>query len=303
MADDSAPVSVVIAAYDAERTLGAAVASALRQVPRPAQVIVVDDGSRDGTAEVAASFPDVLLLRQQNQGPSAARNTGIQAASQPWVAFLDADDVWLPGKLARQLAAWERHPTTVLLAGDWVRAEPGEGAAPPVGAGADAPETLLGYRELLVLNRFQTSTVLVRSDVLARCGGFDPGLDGAEDWDLWLRCVKSGPAVKLDVPLVVYRDEPTGYSKDLPRLYRRMLAMLSRERSGTTLSATAFAQVVAWHHLRFALAFLLAGQPERTRGVLRELRVAGLARHVPAAAVRYLAPFLGGRVLRRLRRS
>ncbi|MDH6577356.1 glycosyltransferase family A protein [Kitasatospora sp. MAP5-34] len=301
MADGSAPVSVVIAAYDAERTLGAAVASALRQVPRPAQVIVVDDGSRDGTAGVAASFPDVLLLEQDNQGPSAARNAGIREASQPWVAFLDADDVWLPGKLARQLAAWERHPAAVLLAGDWLRAEPAGVAAPP--AVTDPPETLLSYRELLVLNRFQTSTVLVRADVLAACGGFDPALDGAEDWDLWLRCAKLGTAVKLDVPLVVYRDEPTGYSKDLPRLYRRMLTMLSRERVCTTLTAAAFAQVVTWHHLRFALAFLLAGQPERVRDVLRELRVAGLGRHVPAATARYLAPFLGGRALRRLRRS
>lgn len=128
-------------------------------------------------------------------------------------------------------------------------------------------------------------------------------LDGAEDWDLWLRCAKLGTAVKLDVPLVVYRDEPTGYSKDLPRLYRRMLLMLNRERTGTSLPAAAFAQVLTWHHLRFALAFLLAGQSDHTRGVLRDLRGAGLGRHVPAAAVRYLAPFLGGRVMRRLRRS
>ena len=110
MAEDLAPVSVVIAAYNAELTLGPALASALAQLPPPAQVIVVDDGSTDGTAAVAASFPGVEVIEQRNQGPSAARNCGIRAASQPWVAFLDADDLWLPGKLARQLAIAHRRP-------------------------------------------------------------------------------------------------------------------------------------------------------------------------------------------------
>lgn len=302
MTDDVAPVSVVIAAYNAEKTLGAAVESALAQAVRPAQVIVVDDGSQDGTASVAASFPEVLLVQQDNQGPSAARNTGIGRASQPWVAFLDADDVWLPDKLARQLAASARHPAAVLLAGDWVRTSDGLGAAESTtDVAAAGDERVMGYRDVLVLNRFQTSTVLVRTEVLRTCGGFDPALDGAEDWDMWLRCAKLGVIVKLDVPLVIYRDEPTGYSKNLVRLYGRMLAMLDRERRGTSLPAAAFAHVLAWHHLRFVVAFLLARQPGQVRRVVRELRSAGLVRYMPGAAVIYLAPFLGGRVVRRLR--
>lgn len=297
MADGTAPVSVVIAAYDAERTLGPALESVLAQLPQPAEVIVVDDGSRDATASLAASFPQVRLIRQDNQGPSAARNTGIREASQPWVAFLDADDIWLPGKLARQLAALERHPAAVLLAGDWVRAAPVavQGRAP-----APELETLLGYRDVLLLNRFQTSTVLVRAEVLDTCGGFDPALDGAEDWDLWLRCARRGTVVKLDVPLVVYRDEPAGYSKNLTRLYTRMLRMLARERTDTSLAAAAFGRVLAWHHLRFAIAFLLAGQTVQAWQVVRDVRAAGLSGHVPGAAVRYLVPFLAGRLVRRL---
>ncbi|MGF1429037.1 glycosyltransferase family 2 protein [Kitasatospora sp. LaBMicrA B282] len=298
MSEQPAPVSVVIAAYNAQRTLGDALASVLRQSPRPAQLIVVDDGSTDDTARVVAGYPEAQLIRQPNQGPSAARNTGIAAATQPWVAFLDADDLWLPGRLARQLTAARRHPGAVLLAGDWVRT--GEEYREPTGL---VGETLLGYRDLLVMNRFQTSTVLVRTEVLADCGGFDPTLDGAEDWDLWLRCAKHGLSVKLDLPLAVYRDEPAGYSKDLPRLYGRMLSMLDRERAGTALTAAAFARVLTWHHLRFAVAFLLAGKPALSRGVLREVRLTGLARHVPGAAVGYLLPFLGSRVRRRLRRA
>ncbi|MCC9309791.1 glycosyltransferase [Kitasatospora sp. RB6PN24] len=298
-----APVSVVIAAYNAAPTLGAALSSALGQVPRPAQVIVVDDGSQDGTARVAAAFPEVLVVRQRNQGPSAARNAGIRESSQPWVAFLDADDVWLPGKLARQLAALGEHPHAVLLAGDWVRELPEGPGGAVVGPALDQPvlSRVVGYRDVLVLNRFQTSTVLVRAEVLGRVGGFDPALDGAEDWDLWLRCARHGTVIKLDAPLAVYRDEPGGYSKDLGRLYTRMLTMLGRERRGGVLPAAAFAQVLTWHYLRFAVAFALAGQPAGARTVLTDLRAAGLARHVPAATARYLAPFLGGRAVRRLR--
>jgi glycosyltransferase involved in cell wall biosynthesis len=299
MTDEVAPVSVVIAAYDAERTLGPALASALAQVPRPAEVIVVDDGSRDGTGAVVAAFPSVRLIRQDNQGPSAARNTGIQAASQPWVAFLDADDIWLPGKLARQFAALARHESAVLLAGDWVRVYPD---ADIEQAGPDS-ETLVGYRELLVFNRFQTSTVLVRADVLERCGGFASARDGAEDWDMWLRCALFGPVVKLDVPLVVYRDEPASYSKDLLRLYTSMLTVLDRERSGTSLNANAFARVLAWHYLRFAVAFVRTGQRQQARRTLRDARTAGLDRHLPAAALCYLLPYLSGRVARRLRKG
>jgi glycosyltransferase involved in cell wall biosynthesis len=299
MTDEVAPVSVVIAAYDAERTLGAALASALGQVPRPAQVIVVDDGSRDGTAAVAASFPGVQVIRQDNQGPSAARNTGIRAASEPWVAFLDADDVWLPGKLGRQFAALERHPGAVLLACDWVRADP-EGV---VEQAAGDPETLVRYRDLLVLNRFQTSTVLVRASVLERCGGFATARDGAEDWDMWLRCAVCGPVIKLDVPLVVYRDEPSSYSKDLVRLYTSMLTVLERERSGSYLEAKTVARVLAWHYLRFAVAFVRDGQRRQARRALSDAHTAGLDRHLPAATVRYLLPFLSARAARRLRKS
>ncbi|GAA1269326.1 hypothetical protein GCM10009665_67320 [Kitasatospora nipponensis] len=300
MADGVAPVSVVIAAYQAERTLGAALASALGQVPRPAEVIVVDDGSRDGTSAVARSYPGVRVIEQPNQGPSAARNTGIREATQPWVAFLDADDVWLAGKLARQRSAQARHPDAVLLAGD---REPAGGARrrAPEPAGGRPRETRLGYRDLLLLNRFQTSTVQVRTEALSRCGGFDPTVDGAEDWDLWLRCARLGPVVKLDVPLVMYREEPAGHGGNLGRLYSRMLLMLDRERVETSLTATAFAQVLTWHYLRFALAFLVAGQSADARRTWRELRVAGLVGHVPAAAVRHLAPFLAGRMVRRLR--
>lgn len=286
-------VSVVVPAYNAAGILPAALASLAGQAAVH-EVLVVDDGSTDDTAAVAAEHPGVRVLRQDNAGPSAARNRGIEEATGDWIGFLDADDRWLPGKLAAQLAAADRHPEAVLVAGDWVRSGPGQ----PVPV--TAPDSPIGYLDLLLLNRFQTSTVLARTEVLRRLGGFDPALDGAEDWDMWLRCARTGLVLKLDAPVVVYTDSPGGYSKDLQRLYERMLVMLERERSLAPLPPRTVARILAWHHERFAVGFALDGDRPRAVRALRDLRTRGLAAAAPAAAARYLAPFLWGRVRRRL---
>lgn len=100
----SPTVSAVIPAYNSEDTVADAIKSVLSQTREIAEVIVVDDGSSDRTAELAASFPKTRVIRRPNGGPGAARNTGIQAASGEWVALLDSDDVWLPQKTEIQLA-------------------------------------------------------------------------------------------------------------------------------------------------------------------------------------------------------
>ncbi len=290
-------VSVVVPAYNAAATLPGAVASVTGD-PLVRELLVVDDGSTDATAEVAAALPGVTLLRRANGGPSAARNTGIEAAAGEWVAFLDADDRWLPGKLDAQLRAASEHPEAVLVATDWVR----EGE--PVGPGQTRwplPVEVHGYEDLLVMNRFQTSTVLARTAVLRELGGFLPELDGAEDWDMWLRCAAQGPIVRIAAPLVVYRDEASGYSKDLHRLYRTMLVMLDREQARGRLPRRQLATIRAWHHLRFAVAFGIQRDWGSAASVVTDLPAAGVAGRAPAAATRYLTPFLLSRLRRRTR--
>lgn len=99
-------VSVVVPAHNAERYLGEALSSIFAQAVRPLEVIVVDDGSTDGTAEIAAAYePQVRVIRQTNRGAGAARNAGIDAASGDLIAFLDADDLWTSGRLSTQLEA------------------------------------------------------------------------------------------------------------------------------------------------------------------------------------------------------
>lgn len=100
--------SVVIPAYNAARTLAETLASVLAQTLPPAEVIVVDDGSTDGTAAIAAAFgAPVCLINQMNTGPGSACSRGVRAATSPWVALVDADDLWLPTKMSRQLQALE----------------------------------------------------------------------------------------------------------------------------------------------------------------------------------------------------
>jgi glycosyltransferase involved in cell wall biosynthesis len=97
-------ISVVIPGYNAAAFIGQAIESALRQTYSPIEVIVVDDGSQDNTAEVASSYPrPVRVIRRSNGGPGAARNLGVSMSEGNWIALLDADDTWLPAKLQRQI--------------------------------------------------------------------------------------------------------------------------------------------------------------------------------------------------------
>ena len=292
------PVTVVVPVYNSRDTVVGAVRSALGQVPPPAEVLVVDDGSTDGSAAaVRAAFAaesSVRVLQQENAGPSRARNRGIAEASQPLLAFLDADDEWLPDKLALQDHVLASEPAVGLVACDWVRERPRDGGT---GGRASAPWSRLTYRDCLVLNRFQTSTVLMRTALARALGGFDAAVDGAEDWDLWVRVAQVADVVKLNRPRVVYRDVATGYSKDVWRVYQTMHGLLDKHRAA---APPGFGTIEAWHHLRFFVALRLMGDRAHARAALGEALAPRLVWRVPAATVAYLLPFL---VRRRLRRA
>lgn len=291
-------VTVVVPLYRNRYTVLEAVASAVSQTRPPDEVVVVDDGSDDGSPEaVAEAFPSVRVLHQENAGPAAARNAGWREATTEWVAFLDADDTWEPEKLERQLEAASLLPGAGLVACNW--SPPGSRAGPPPPPGRRARR--LSGIDILLLNRFQTSTVLVRRSVLESVGGFDPMLDGTEDWELWLRCSRACEVVKLDESLVRYRDTAGSYSKDGERYRTAMRATLARELPLSGLGPRRQAEVRAWHELRLAVAFVLQRRGDLAAGSLRELHERHLLAAVPAASLRYLVPFLLRRRLRRVR--
>jgi glycosyltransferase involved in cell wall biosynthesis len=197
--------SVIIPAYNAEQYIAKAIQSGLNQTYPPHEIIVIDDGSTDGTAAVAESFPaPVRVIRlAENMGVSMARNRGVQASTGDWLAFLDADDWFLPEKLELQRRCALENPQAVLLyAGWWVISVDGVESlgrfTPPA-----ALLPMLRYRCNLPLG-----TAVLRRDVFDSVGGLDPSLRRCQDWDLWLRItarysVESFAAVPE--PLAVYR--------------------------------------------------------------------------------------------------
>ena len=219
-------VSVVMPAYNCERYVAIAIESVLSQTPSPMEIIVVDDGSTDNTANIVRSYPHVTYLRQDNQGPSKARNTGVQRAKGEFVAFLDADDFWLPDKLSRQIRALSSCPEAGFsfatywnfrdLGDQWVSENP---AYPGplrdwLNHQAVDAESSFGdvYKLLLRVNPVPTSSVMVRADAFSRVGGFNELMRNAEDYECWLRLARSYPAVVLKRPVSRYRVVDTGLS-------------------------------------------------------------------------------------------
>lgn len=181
-------VSVVIPTFNRMRNVQKAIDSVLRQTYNKIEVLVVDDGSTDGTRLALSSFnASIRYLYQSNQGASAARNTGIRAARGDYVAFLDSDDVWLPGKLERQMHLLEADPNLGLVGCQaWVINNEGNVIDDlPIGFHVQ-PEHLLP-EAILFANPYITSTVVVRKKWLEEGDPFDLCMVYGEDWDLWLR--------------------------------------------------------------------------------------------------------------------
>jgi GT2 family glycosyltransferase len=208
------PVSVVIPAYNRGARIGRAVATALRQEPRPpAQVIVVDDCSTDGTADAARRAGADVVRHEVNRGAGAARNTAIEHASQPWVAFLDSDDEWLPNHLA---SLWSVRADHVLLAGATLRCESG-GRDRYIGPVRRGGMIVRSPADVATVPLITASGVMVRRDVAVAVGGFRP-LHGVEDIDFWLRVLEHGTGYLSPVVSVLYYVHAQQVSSDGFRL-------------------------------------------------------------------------------------
>ncbi|MGE4062934.1 MAG: glycosyltransferase family 2 protein [Rhodospirillaceae bacterium] len=212
-------VSVVIPAFNCEDTIARALASVQQQEYDPLEIIVVDDGSTDRTREVVENLrlPDLTLIqRKQRGGASAARNAGIFAARGEYVAFLDADDEWLPGKIAKQLALIEHDDmmTFVTNPPEWVSASGQKmgilGKERPPAEGPDAWKTLLAHTFVA------TPCVLARRSDLIALNGFDCTLKVAEDQDMWIRLALRGPVGYLNEVLVRVHERPGSLSAGNP---------------------------------------------------------------------------------------
>jgi glycosyltransferase involved in cell wall biosynthesis len=197
-------VSVIVAAYNAEATLAETLRSALAQSYRPVEVILVDDGSTDRTAEIAASFPEVILIRQANAGVAAARNAGIRASRGEWLAPLDADDLWHPAKLERQVAAALAAPELPGFVYCWLRVIDGAGRIRGSGD-RDAVAGRVIHRHLLRNFAGAGGQALFRRDAVAALGGYDESLERCEDILLQFQLAARHPVAFVPEHLIGYR--------------------------------------------------------------------------------------------------
>lgn len=219
-------LSVVIPAYNAARTIRSAVASTLNQTQPVLEVIVVDDGSTDATAEVVAGIEDprVRLVPRANGGPSAARNTGIAAADGDCVGFLDSDDLWLPMYAERATGALQRSANAGFAYTDAYLFNEESGLVKR-GTAMDAldppPPDRESFLIALLRRNFVFTAAAVPAAVLAVVGGYDEQLAMSEEYDLWLRILIAGfDPVWMGGPLALYREHPGQSSRQILRMKR-----------------------------------------------------------------------------------
>ncbi|MDE2485979.1 MAG: glycosyltransferase family 2 protein [Alphaproteobacteria bacterium] len=228
-------VSVIVPAYNAEAFVGRTLASLRAQTFTDFEAIVVDDGSTDGTAavvaEIAAADPRVRLIRQPNGGVAAARNRALAEARGPYVANLDADDLWRPQFLERTLAVLEQAGEGAVFAfarSLWIDEQ--DRLLPQ--ADIPLPRTI-DYRELLTRNPVGNgSAMLMRTAAVREIGGYDAALvrefGPTEDWQLLLQLSWRGSVAAVDEPLVLYRILPQSSSHVLERSARGAMEVIRR---------------------------------------------------------------------------
>ncbi|MCP3952873.1 MAG: glycosyltransferase [Desulfobacterales bacterium] len=260
-------VSVIIPTYNRGWTLRAAIDSVLAQTYRNFELIVVDDGSSDDTAEILQSYgPSIQVLRQANTGVSAARNTGIRSAKGALIAFLDSDDCWLPGKLGVQVDFFDSHPEAVICQTEetWIRngkrVNPKKVHQKPSGH---------IFQSSLVLCLVSPSAVMLRKALFDEIGGFDETLTACEDYDLWLRVSARYPVHLIQTPLIIKNGGHADQLSRMPGLDRYRIKAIEKILATGNLST---ARRTAAIEMLVKKAAIYAGGC-RKRGKINEARV------------------------------
>jgi len=206
-------ISVIIPTFNRKYVLQRAIESVVNQTRPPIEIIVVDDGSTDGTKDwLLNSFPSIRYIYQDNKGVSFARNRGIEVSKGSWVSFLDSDDEWIPTKLEEQESYIIENPETKFCHTNeiWIRNG--------VRVNQMKKHQKYGgdiFEKCLDICRISPSSVLIKKDVFDEIGLFDESLRVCEDYDMWLRCTSRFSVLFLDRLLII---KYGGHSDQLSRV-------------------------------------------------------------------------------------
>ena len=219
-------VSIVIPVFDGERLIGRTLNSARAQTYEPIEIIVVDDGSTDQSAAIAAAVAAhdqrIQLIKQENRGVAAARNLGVKIAQGSLIAPLDADDLWHRDKLVRQVAVMQASPKAGLVYSWAVEIDDNDYVIPPVRNGSTAEGNV--FLELVSKAGIidSGSNPLIRRTCFEAVGGYDPSLRYAEDWQFYLRLAEICEFALVPAHLVGYRRVASGLSRDVTKMAEAM---------------------------------------------------------------------------------
>ena len=271
-------VSVIIPTYNCAQYLGQAIDSVLDQTFLDLEIIVVDDGSTDRTPEVSAKYSDhITYIRQPNGGNAAARNRGVVEARGRWLCFLDADDLWEPRKLERQLFDLLRHPEWMIsFVRAWKFFETGDSEPMP-----DAPSEGELWDRLVFYQPFGCSHtgMMVHRSCFEAVGGFDDALRLSVDWDLFIRLADRYRIRTMPEFLIHHRQHSSNTTGDAELRLRMYLACLNKHRR---LFCSKRGMRRQWHEsygarlFRFGRYYLKRGKYDRSLPLLvKSLRFGG----------------------------
>jgi glycosyltransferase involved in cell wall biosynthesis len=271
-------VSVIVPAYNAARYITDCLESISRQRGNiPLEIIVVDDGSTDGTRDKVDAFGRARLIKQENAGPSAARNRGIEEAAGDYVAFLDSDDLWAEDKLAVQMEIFRTHPEVALVFGNCLRFSDHGPLGEPFFLDSGLNESYWGdpvvvedaYVKLFETNYIPTGSVVLRKSCLDACGMFDESKRYVEDLDLWLRIAFKFPIAFTKHVCQLKRQHEGCVSNDAELMTVAFIQVLEqqRKRHGDLLKAKGI-------HLRprYAMEYCVLGYRCEREGRRAEAR-------------------------------
>lgn len=215
-------VSVIIPAYNAEKYIAETIESVLRQSYQDYEIIVVDDGSTDKTRSILESYTDrVRYFYKENGGPASARNLGIKHARGEYIALLDADDIWLPQKLEKQIEVFEKSPDIGLVHSGSIVFD--DKNINPERIRFKDERYCSGdvFPYLFICNFIGNSTVVLRKTCFDAVGLFDesPGFFGTEDYDMWLRISYRYAVEFIPTPLIKYREHANQISRNFEKAY------------------------------------------------------------------------------------
>jgi len=263
-----AQIDVVMPAYNAAEYIADALDSIFLQSGFRFRVLVVNDGSTDNTEEVLQPYMNrISYFRKPNGGVVSARNYALERLESKFVAFLDADDVWLPGKVESQLTILNDDEE---IGGVYGNADLIDGRGSPMGrryisdiARADLGQDL--YSCLFLKNPIPTSTLILRREILEEAGRFDGSFPGTEDYDMWLRIARLAQLTFVDAPLALYRVHEHNLSKNLLARHRDNLIILKRHIQCSpeirTRLGRRLTERLAREHYAYAYWLYKAGRP------------------------------------------